>query len=146
KGRSCADALHAREKDIARVKMADSRVVTDRTRFRRRNAPNCALRTCKLLPAPSRGQPTPGPHVAPPPRAHEPRTSPREGRSMFQSIIDLFPAEWRGPVMVLAAPLRWIPAWQTLLLTSMSGQHPATVALAAAAFLMPVLLLIAGMW
>jgi len=65
---------------------------------------------------------------------------------MFQSLIDLFPAEWRGPVMVLAAPLRWIPEWQTIVLTSMSRQHPATVVVAAAMLLMPVLLLIAGMW
>ena len=65
---------------------------------------------------------------------------------MFQSIIDLFPAEWRGPLMVLSAPLRWIPAWQTIMLTSLSGQHPATMAIAAATLLMPVLLLIAGMW
>lgn len=65
---------------------------------------------------------------------------------MFQSIIALFPAEWRGMLMVLAAPLRWIPEWTYTVLTSMSGQHPATVALAAAALLMPVLLLIAGIW
>src|SRR5207244_10016031 len=65
---------------------------------------------------------------------------------IFQSFIVLFPAEWRGPMMVLAAPLRWIPVWQNIVLTSMSGQHPATVALAAATLLMPVLLMIAGMW
>jgi hypothetical protein len=65
---------------------------------------------------------------------------------MFQSIINLFPAEWRGAMMVLAAPLRWIPVWTYTVLTSMSGQHPATVALAAAVLLMPVLLLIAGIW
>lgn len=65
---------------------------------------------------------------------------------MFQSIIDLFPAEWRGPVMVLTAPLRWIPEWQSMMLTSMSGQNPAAIALAAAGLLMPVLLLIAAMW
>jgi hypothetical protein len=65
---------------------------------------------------------------------------------MFQSIIALFPAEWRVPLMVLTAPLRWIPEWQNILLTSMNGQHPALIALAAATLLMPVLLLIAGMW
>jgi hypothetical protein len=66
--------------------------------------------------------------------------------SMFQSIIELFPAEWRGTLMVLTAPLRWIPEWQALILSSMSGQNPALVALAGAALLMPILLLIAGMW
>ena len=65
---------------------------------------------------------------------------------MFQSLIELLPAEWRGAVMVLTAPLRWIPEWQTVVLTSMSRQHPATVAVAAATLLMPALLLIAGMW
>src|SRR5919201_544715 len=65
---------------------------------------------------------------------------------MFQSIIALFPAEWRVPLMVLTAPLRWIPEWQNVLLTSMNGQHPALIALAGATLLMPVLLLIAGMW
>src|SRR6185503_20171019 len=65
---------------------------------------------------------------------------------MFQSVIDLFPAEWRGAVTALAAPVRWLPEWQSIVLTSMNGQHPAVIALAALALLMPVLLLIAGMW
>src|SRR5207237_5679362 len=68
------------------------------------------------------------------------------GSIMFQSLIELFPAEWRGALMVLTAPLRWIPEWQAIVLTSMSRQHPATIAIAAAALLLPVLLLIAGMW
>jgi hypothetical protein len=65
---------------------------------------------------------------------------------MFQSLVDLFPAEWRGAVMVLAAPLRWIPEWQSVVLSSMSGQNPALIALAAVGLAMPALLVIAGMW
>jgi hypothetical protein len=65
---------------------------------------------------------------------------------MFQSLIELFPTEWRGTLMVLTAPLRWIPEWQTVVLTSMNGQHPGLIALVAVTLLMPVLLLIAGMW
>ena len=65
---------------------------------------------------------------------------------MFQSLIALFPAEWRGTITVLSAPIRWIPEWTNVALTSMSGQHPAVIALAAVALLMPVLLVVAGMW
>jgi hypothetical protein len=65
---------------------------------------------------------------------------------MFQSLIDLFPAEWRGVMMVLTAPIRWIPEWQSLMLSSMSGQNPGVIALAAAGLLMPAFLLIAALW
>ena len=65
---------------------------------------------------------------------------------MFQSFIDLFPAEWRGFITVLTAPLRWIPEWQSGLLASLSGQNPIVMALGAIAFLMPMLLLITGIW
>lgn len=65
---------------------------------------------------------------------------------MFQSLIELFPAEWRAAVTVLAAPLRWIPEWQGIVLGSASGQSPAVVALVGILLLMPVLLVIAGMW
>src|SRR5688572_11582275 len=65
---------------------------------------------------------------------------------MFQSFIDLFPAEWRGALLVLTAPLRWIPEWQAVVLGSMSGQNPAALVVAAATLLMPALLLVAGMW
>ncbi|MEX2153666.1 MAG: hypothetical protein WD825_10030 [Gemmatimonadaceae bacterium] len=65
---------------------------------------------------------------------------------MFQSLIDLFPAESRGVLMALTAPLRWIPEWTTVMLNFMTGQDPAVVALLAVALLMPALLLIAGMW
>lgn len=65
---------------------------------------------------------------------------------MFQSLIDLFPAESRAVLLALTAPLRWIPEWTTAVLNFMTGQNPGMVALLAVALLMPALLLIAGMW
>jgi hypothetical protein len=65
---------------------------------------------------------------------------------MFQSLIDLLPAESRGVFMALTAPLRWIPEWTNTVLNFMTGQNPALVALTAAALLLPALLMIAGMW
>lgn len=66
---------------------------------------------------------------------------------MFESFAALFPAEWRGTITLLAAPLRWIPEWQAMVLRStwMSYSPLATIA-AAVVLLLPVLLLIAGMW
>jgi hypothetical protein len=66
---------------------------------------------------------------------------------MFESFAQLFPAEWRGTITLLAAPLRWIPDWQAMVLRSawLSYSPVATLA-AAVALLLPVLLLIVGMW
>jgi hypothetical protein len=65
---------------------------------------------------------------------------------MFQSVIDLFPAEWRAAVTALSAPLRWLPEWQASVLSFMYGQNPVMIALASIVLAMPALLLIAGMW
>jgi hypothetical protein len=66
---------------------------------------------------------------------------------MFESFAQLFPAEWRGTITLLAAPLRWIPDWQAMVLRSTwLSYSPVATAFAAVALLMPVLLLIAGMW
>lgn len=65
---------------------------------------------------------------------------------MFQSLIELFPAEWRGAVTVLSAPIRWIPEWQNLMVTSMLAQNPGVLVLMAALLALPALLLVAGMW
>lgn len=66
---------------------------------------------------------------------------------MFESIVELFPAEWRGALMVLIAPMRWIPEWQGLLLGSItSGPSTAAVVIASVTLLVPALLLIAGTW
>jgi hypothetical protein len=66
---------------------------------------------------------------------------------MFESIIDLFPEEWRGALTVLTAPLRWIPEWQGLVIGSLtSGSSALLVVLAAVTLAAPAMLLIAGTW
>jgi hypothetical protein len=65
---------------------------------------------------------------------------------MIQSVIDLFPAEWRAAVTAFSAPIRWLPQWQADVLSFMYGQNPIMIALAAIVLAMPALLLIAGMW
>ncbi|MFN2567675.1 MAG: hypothetical protein ABR499_21995 [Gemmatimonadaceae bacterium] len=66
---------------------------------------------------------------------------------MFESFAQLFPAEWRGTITLLAAPVRWIPEWQAMLLRSTwLSYSPAATAAAAVVLLLPVLLLVAGMW
>src|SRR5262245_41809455 len=65
---------------------------------------------------------------------------------MFESLVALFPAEWRGTISLLLAPLSWIPEWQSIVLTSLNGQQPVVIIIAAVALLVPVLLVIAGTW
>ena len=65
---------------------------------------------------------------------------------MFQALIDLLPQEWRSAALVLSAPLRWIPEWQAFLLNFVSSQPLGVMIFAAATLLMPMLLVIAGMW
>lgn len=65
---------------------------------------------------------------------------------MIQSVIDLFPAEWRAAVTAFSAPIRWLPQWQSDVLSFMYGQNPVMIAFAAIVLAMPALLLIAGMW
>jgi hypothetical protein len=66
---------------------------------------------------------------------------------MFESFAALFPAEWRGTITLLAAPLRWIPEWQAMVLRSAwLSYSPAATVTAAVVLLLPVLLLIVGMW
>lgn len=64
----------------------------------------------------------------------------------MQSLIELFPPAWQPAITTLSAPLRWIPEWQSNVLSFMSGQNPIMIALAAILLAMPALLLIAGMW
>src|SRR5688500_2368867 len=66
---------------------------------------------------------------------------------MFESFIQLFPVEWHGELTVLTAPLRWIPDWQTFLVTSITSTPTTGGVIAASVILLaPVLLLIAGVW
>jgi hypothetical protein len=66
---------------------------------------------------------------------------------MFESFAALFPAEWRGTITLLAAPLRWIPEWQAMVLRSAWLSHsPITTVATAVVLLLPALLLVAAMW
>jgi ABC-type multidrug transport system permease subunit len=68
---------------------------------------------------------------------------------MLDSIVELFPAEWRGAIALLLAPLRWVAHWQIVVLRAVwhgGGGSPIALALAAATVLMPVLLVVAGTW
>ena len=66
---------------------------------------------------------------------------------MFESFAALFPAEWRGTITLLAAPVRWIPEWQEMMLRSAwLSYSPAATVVAVVVLLLPVLLIVAGMW
>ena len=65
---------------------------------------------------------------------------------MIQSVIELFPVEWRAAITAFSAPIRWLPQWQADVLSFMYGQNPIMIAFAAIVLAMPALLLIAGMW
>lgn len=65
---------------------------------------------------------------------------------MFQSLIDLFPAESRGLVMVFTAPLRWIPEWTSSMTYLILGQSPLIAVLILAVFGLPLVLLVAAIW
>ena len=65
---------------------------------------------------------------------------------MFQSLIDLFPPESRGLVLVLSAPLSWIPGWSSTMLYVMTNQPFVLMVPMVIALLLPALLLVAAMW
>ena len=65
---------------------------------------------------------------------------------MFESLAELFPAEWRAAVLALTAPMRWMADWQATMLQQLwTGNGSVNVALAAA-LLAPALLVAAGAW
>jgi len=65
---------------------------------------------------------------------------------MFETIAQLFPAQWQGAVLLLMAPLRWLAQWQPQLIRAMVDGQPAGRLLTWAVLLVPVLLLAAGTW
>jgi hypothetical protein len=66
---------------------------------------------------------------------------------MFESFAQLFPAEWRGAILALTAPLRWLAEWQgELLRLPWSAHSSAGLIVAWTALLLPVLLIAAGTW
>jgi hypothetical protein len=65
---------------------------------------------------------------------------------MFETLAQLFPAQWQGAVLLLLAPLRWLAQWQPQLIGAMVDGQPAGRLLTWAVLLVPVLLLAAGAW
>ena len=66
---------------------------------------------------------------------------------MFESFAQLFPAEWRGAILALTAPLRWLADWQaTILRLPLAADSTLAIVVAYAALLVPLLLVAAGMW
>jgi hypothetical protein len=65
---------------------------------------------------------------------------------MFDSIAQLFPAQWQGGILLLLAPLRLLAEWQPTIIMAVIGGHPAARLFMWVALLVPVLLLAAGMW
>src|SRR5438034_1449132 len=65
---------------------------------------------------------------------------------MFDSFAQLFPAQWRGGVLLLLAPLRLLSEWQPTIISALIGGNPAARPFMWVVLLVPVLLLAAGMW
>jgi hypothetical protein len=66
---------------------------------------------------------------------------------MFESIQSYLPAEWRRTVEFLGAPLWWLPEWQaTIFGFTLSGQSATEVVLKAVFLLVPLCVVVAGMW
>lgn len=66
---------------------------------------------------------------------------------MFESFAQLFPAEWRGAILALTAPLRWLAEWQgSILRLPFAADSTLAVVVASATLLVPALLVAVGMW
>jgi hypothetical protein len=65
---------------------------------------------------------------------------------MFDTIAHLFPAQWQGAVQLLLAPLRLLAEWQPTIISALIGGNPAGRVFMWVVLLVPVLLLVAGMW
>ena len=66
---------------------------------------------------------------------------------MFESLQQLLPPEWHGAYAVFTAPIRWIPAWQAMLLEiAWYGASTPEIILKRVLVLLPSLLLITAMW
>ena len=65
---------------------------------------------------------------------------------MFDTIAQLFPAQWQPAVLLLLTPLRWLAAWQPTLLQTLIGGIPAGRLITWVVLLVPVLVLMTGMW
>jgi hypothetical protein len=71
----------------------------------------------------------------------------KEDQFMFETIRTYLPVEWQRTVEFAGAPLWWVPDWQaTLLGFSLGGRSSAEIALKAVFLLLPVCLLVLGVW
>jgi hypothetical protein len=66
---------------------------------------------------------------------------------MFESFVELFPANWRAAILALTAPLRWLAEWQPALARLMYANHSTAAIIAISALLLvPALVIAAGSW
>src|SRR4051794_15238057 len=65
---------------------------------------------------------------------------------MFDSLAQIFPAQWQGAVILLLAPLSWLADVQSTIAHALISAHPAGRALLWAVLLIPVLVIAVGMW
>ena len=65
---------------------------------------------------------------------------------MFDSLAQIFPAQWQGAVILLLAPLNWLAAVQSAIGHSLIGAHPAGRIFLWAVLLIPILVIAVGMW
>ncbi len=65
---------------------------------------------------------------------------------MFDSLAQIFPAQWQGAVLLLLAPLRWLADVQSTIVHALLGAHPAGRLLLWVVLLIPALVIAAGMW
>jgi hypothetical protein len=65
---------------------------------------------------------------------------------MFDSLAQIFPAQWQGAVILLVAPLSWLASVQSTIAHALIGAHPVGRAFLWAVLLIPILVIAVGMW
>jgi hypothetical protein len=65
----------------------------------------------------------------------------------MSALQDFLPAEWRGPLAVLATPLAWVPKWHAVMVNiAWYGDSTVETILKRVFLLLPVLLLVVAVW
>jgi hypothetical protein len=71
----------------------------------------------------------------------------KEDEVMFETIRTYLPVEWQRTVEFAGAPLWWVPDWQARVLGfTLSGQSALEIAVKAIFLLLPLCLLVLGVW
>ncbi len=66
---------------------------------------------------------------------------------MFEAIQSFLPTEWQRTAEFVGAPVWWIPEWQGVVLGfTLSGASAAEIALKTVFLLLPILVVVVGMW